>query len=130
MKSSLPPSASEPVEVDTARARVRFVVDSIENGEALAPECADLVICCNVLRVPEKAVWRNALASTMRWLKPGGVLVIEHQNAIALADEVHQLLREAGFELLSDSSPFPNPDDPLPERNPTLKYVIDLWPTG
>ena len=79
-----------------------------------------VVICRNGLRGATKPNWRRSLRRFYDLLVPGGVLLLETQNAIGIQGEVEELLDESGFTPLL----------PGVRRDPSVKYRMDVWPTG
>lgn len=79
-----------------------------------------VVICRNGLRGATKPNWRRSLLRFHDLLVPGGVLLLETQNALAIQGEVEDLLDECGFTRLVAGV----------ERDPSVRYRIDFWPTG
>jgi hypothetical protein len=79
-----------------------------------------VVYCRNSLRCSTKPYWRRALRRFHELLSPGGLLLLEHVNAIGIQDEVEDQLAECGF---LDAAPGA-------ARQPAARYVIDMWPTG
>jgi len=59
-------------------------------------------------------------APVLRPVGSGGVLLLETQNAIGIQGEVEVLLDESGFTPLL----------PGVRRDPSVKYRMDVWPTG
>ena len=89
-------------------------------SDELLPNSFTIVYCRNSLRGSGKTYWRRSLARFSELLLPGGLLLLENINAFWIQDEVAKLLLEMGFVAT------------LPEdgRNPSVKYVISMWPTG
>lgn len=79
-----------------------------------------VVICRNGLRGATKPNWRRSLLRFRDLLVPGGVLLLETCNAIGIRSEVEDLLDECGFTRLVAGA----------ERDPSVRYRIDFWPTG
>jgi SAM-dependent methyltransferase len=86
----------------------------------LRPGAFGVVHCRNSLRCSTKPYWRASLHRFHELLAPGGLLLLEHVNAIGIQDEVEELLAECGFvPLLSREV-----------REMSARYVIAMWPTG
>jgi SAM-dependent methyltransferase len=86
----------------------------------LGPGVFGVVHCRNNLRCSTKPYWRRSLRRFHELLSPGGVLLLENVNAIGILDEVEELLTESGFvPLVAGAS-----------REPSIKYVVAMWPTG
>lgn len=80
-----------------------------------------VIYCGNGLGGATRAHWAQSLRRFYDRLLPGGVLLLQHQNAMYIRGEVEQLLLDGGFTpLLGDAGP----------RSPAAKYVLDVWPTG
>ena len=91
----------------------------------------DLIYCNNGLRGSIKSYWKKTLQSFHAQLAPGGVLAVISLNALEIKDEVRQLTKEAGYDLIQFDYCF-NDAEPLPiERRSTSKrYYWDAWITG
>jgi SAM-dependent methyltransferase len=86
----------------------------------LRPGAFGVVHCRNSLRCSTKPYWRGSLERFHELLAPGGVLLLEHVNAIGIQDEAEELLAKCGFV-------------PLPSkaaREMSAKHVVAMWPTG
>ena len=86
----------------------------------LAPGSFSVVHCRNSLRHSIKPYWRRSLRQFYELLKPGGVLLLENQNALWMRDEVKDLAAECGFVPLAAGA----------GREPHSRYLLDSWPTG
>lgn len=86
----------------------------------LQPSSFRIIYCRNSLRCSTKPYWRQSLQRFHQLMSPEGVLLIETVNAIAIMDEVNELLSECGFvPLRADTN-----------RTPEHKYSMCMWPTG
>lgn len=88
--------------------------------DALQPGTFGVVHCRNSLRLSPKPYWRRSLRRFHELLSPGGVLLLEHVNAIGVQDEVEALFAESGFV----------PHAPGAGREASCRYVVGMWPTG
>jgi hypothetical protein len=79
-----------------------------------------VVICRNGLRGATKPNWRRSPLRFRDLLVPGGVLLLETQNAVEIQEEVEVLLDECGFAPWVGEA----------RRDSSAKYWIALWPTG
>lgn len=90
----------------------------------------DLIYCCNGLRVSTKGYWFRTLTRFYEQLAPGGIVAVRTLNAIDLFEDVRDMAKLVGFEILRpDYRPH---CDPLPAslRDPAKKYFLGYWPTG
>jgi SAM-dependent methyltransferase len=86
----------------------------------LRPGSFGAVHCRNSLRRSTRPYWRRSLVRFHELLSPGGVLLLEHVNAVGIQAEVEDLLAECGFTPLAAGT----------AREPTARYVSAAWPTG
>jgi SAM-dependent methyltransferase len=80
----------------------------------------DVIHCRGGLRNAPKPYWIAALARFHALLAPGGLLLLEHQNAIGIQDEVEALFAPAGFLHLKGDM----------VRDRERRCVVARWPTG
>lgn len=81
----------------------------------------DVILCRNGLRCATKAYWRRSLRSFHRLLAAGGLLVLQHINAIGIREEVVALLAEEGFQAVRGPGEGATRDG---------RRVFGYWPTG
>jgi SAM-dependent methyltransferase len=86
----------------------------------LRPVSFGLLHCRNSLRCSTKPYWRDSLRRFHELLAPGGVLLLDHINAIGIRDEVEELLAACGFVPIASGV----------SRESSAKYVISVWLTG
>ncbi len=79
-----------------------------------------MVLCRNGLRGATKLNWRRSLRRFHDLLIPGGVLLLETQNAFGIQEEVEVLLEECGF------APWVVGEA---QRDSSTKCLA-MWPTG
>ncbi len=89
-------------------------------SDCLPPNSYGVIHCRNSLRGSTKPYWRRSLQRFHELLQPGGLLLLEHVNAIGIRTEVEALLTECGFTPWKRAEP----------RNPANRHVLATWPTG
>ena len=78
-----------------------------------------VIYCGNGLGGSTREYWQQSLRCFYDRLILGGVLLLEHRNAMAIRGEVETLIDECGFASLG-----------VTRQDSLAKKCLAIWPTG